>query len=301
MKIENKIDGFKISIIVPVYNGEKYLEKLFNSLKNQTYKNFEVIFVNDFSNDNSIVLLQKLIKNDNRFLIVHRDSKGGTAVKGIEYGLNYCTGDYFFYLSQDDWLDIDYFEKAYDTYCKTKADILFGNVVMHYKNKDINNFLFPINNNYDSIENGRTIFYYQLSWKMHNNSLRSMELVRRIGIKAEYYNSCEYYGRLQTFYASKIAFFNSNFYYNQTNTNSIIKGKDKYFHSDVIVTDAMLHKVLVDNGYSMDKIKNNRIRIFRKCLVWIKRLLLSIFDGRFNVEERKYILSNIVFAIKLVF
>ena len=61
-----------VSIVVPVYNGEKYLEETLNVLKNQTYKNFEVIMVDDISTDNSVQILEKFANEDERFKLIKR-------------------------------------------------------------------------------------------------------------------------------------------------------------------------------------------------------------------------------------
>ena len=101
-----------VSIVVPVYNGEKYLEETLNVLKNQTYKNFEVIMVDDISTDNSVQILEKFANEDERFKLIKRKTKGGTGTNSIVYGLQYCTGEYYSYLSQDDLISKNFLEKC---------------------------------------------------------------------------------------------------------------------------------------------------------------------------------------------
>ena len=75
-----------VSIVVPVYNGEKYLEETLNILKNQTYKNFEVIMVDDISTDNSVQILEKFANEDERFKLIKRKtwiSVAGNCLHGI--------------------------------------------------------------------------------------------------------------------------------------------------------------------------------------------------------------------------
>lgn len=97
--------NLKFSIIIPVYNTEKYLNKCFDSLINQNYQNFEVIIINDGSTDNSLEICNKYSNNDNRFKIIDIKNQGVSTARNI--GLNEVTGDYITFLDSDDWLEND--------------------------------------------------------------------------------------------------------------------------------------------------------------------------------------------------
>ena len=104
-----------ISVIVPIYNGESYIPTMIDSIQSQTYQNFEVLLVEDHSTDKSKNLIKKICEADNRFKLLEPKEKMGTAVRGHEYALPFCAGEYHFYLSQDDFLDSDLFEKCIKT------------------------------------------------------------------------------------------------------------------------------------------------------------------------------------------
>ena len=116
----------KISIIVPVYNGEKYLERCLNSLVNQTYKNIEIIVVNDGSIDNSLNILNDYKKKDNRFIIINKKNEGQAIARNI--GINHSSGDYILFVDCDDYIDLGMIENLYRIAQKEKADIVVCNL-----------------------------------------------------------------------------------------------------------------------------------------------------------------------------
>ena len=99
---------YKVSIIVPIYNGEKYLSRCVDSLLNQSYKNIEYIFINDGSTDNTLDILNDYFKKDERIIVIDKDNTGvsDSRNKGIEK----ATGDYICFCDCDDMYDKNYVE-----------------------------------------------------------------------------------------------------------------------------------------------------------------------------------------------
>lgn len=91
-----------ISVIVPVYNVEKYIEKCLNSIINQTFQNFEVILVDDGSTDASGVICDEFTKKDDRFRVIHRENGGLSAARNT--GINAAKGEYITFVDSDDWI-----------------------------------------------------------------------------------------------------------------------------------------------------------------------------------------------------
>lgn len=112
----------KFSIVIPVYNVEKYLEKCLDSVINQTYDNFEVIIVNDGSTDNSESIINKYLKKDKRFKLFNKENGGLSEARN--YGLKYVTGDYVIFLDSDDYLETELLEKIYDISLKKRYDCI---------------------------------------------------------------------------------------------------------------------------------------------------------------------------------
>ncbi len=110
-----------ISIIVPVYNVEKYLEDCINSILNQTYKNFELILVDDGSTDGSSYLCDKLKKIDNRIIVIHQYNQGLSAARNS--GLEICSGKFITFVDSDDMIDENYCYILLNSSLKFDADI----------------------------------------------------------------------------------------------------------------------------------------------------------------------------------
>ena len=101
-----------ISIIVPVYNVEKYLKKCLDSILSQTYKNFEVIIVNDGSPDNSQKIIDEYKKKDKRIIVLEKENGGLSSARN--YGIEHANGKYISFVDADDYIEKDYVEKLYD-------------------------------------------------------------------------------------------------------------------------------------------------------------------------------------------
>lgn len=95
-----------ISIILPVYNASKYLDECIKSILDQSYKNYEAIFVDDGSKDNSLEILRKYQKIDNRVVVIHQDNQGVASARNI--GLKYATGQYITFIDPDDYVYSNY-------------------------------------------------------------------------------------------------------------------------------------------------------------------------------------------------
>lgn len=115
----------KISIIIPVYNVEEYLKTCIDSVINQTYKNLEIICVNDCSPDNSLAILKQYEAQDERIRIVnHKVNKGLAEARNS--GMDVATGKYIFFLDSDDYIVPDIIEKLYAKIIRDNADAVYS-------------------------------------------------------------------------------------------------------------------------------------------------------------------------------
>lgn len=122
-----------ISIIVPVYNVEQYLEKCVDSIINQTYKNLEIILVDDGATDSSSKLCDKLAKIDNRIKVYHKENGGLSDARN--YGVERATGDYIGFVDSDDYIDAEMYEKLYEAIKKENVDVAECNLKIIYPNR----------------------------------------------------------------------------------------------------------------------------------------------------------------------
>ena len=116
----------KISIIVPVYNVEKYLDKCLNSLVNQTLKDIEIICVDDGSVDKSLEIIEKYAKIDQRIKVISKNNSGVSDTRNI--GMQNATGEYIGFIDSDDWIDLDFYEKLYNSAVKHDCDIAVADI-----------------------------------------------------------------------------------------------------------------------------------------------------------------------------
>ena len=109
------------SVIVPVYNVEEYLPSCIESVLNQTFSDFELILVNDGSPDNSLSILEEYAVKDERIKIINKENGGLSSARNCAIPL--AQGEYIGFVDSDDWIDLDFYEKLYNTAKKYKAEI----------------------------------------------------------------------------------------------------------------------------------------------------------------------------------
>ena len=110
-----------ISIIVPIYNTEKYLHECLDSIINQTYANFEVLLVNDGSTDSSGIICQEYVERDSRFRYFEKDNGGVASARNL--GLERSEGTYITFIDSDDWVEFKYLEVLYTALKENDTDV----------------------------------------------------------------------------------------------------------------------------------------------------------------------------------
>lgn len=129
------MDKDLISVIVPIYNVEKYLSKCIKSIINQTYKNLEIILIDDGSLDNSFKICNYFKNKDLRIKVIHKKNEGVASARND--GLKNATGKYITFVDPDDYVTNDYIKYLYELLIKTNADIACCNFEYQYTEKDI--------------------------------------------------------------------------------------------------------------------------------------------------------------------
>lgn len=122
-----KTEKTKISVIVPIYNADKYLKKCIDSIINQTYKDIEIILVNDGSTDGSRDIINEYESKDNRIIAVHKENGGiGSA---YEIAFEQMTGDYVSFVDSDDYISLEMYEILVEVIQNEKPDIVQFNII----------------------------------------------------------------------------------------------------------------------------------------------------------------------------
>ena len=130
----------KVSVIVPIYNVDKYLNKCIDSIVNQSYINLEIILINDGSNDNSLTICKKWQSIDSRIIIIDKENGGLSDVRKI--GISVATGDYILFVDGDDWIESSTICECLDNALMYSSDCVLFGYIREYNNKSINNPLY---------------------------------------------------------------------------------------------------------------------------------------------------------------
>lgn len=129
----------KFSIIIPIYNVEKYLPKCLDSLVNQTYPNVEIICINDGSTDNSLQILKNYAIKDNRIKVINQQNQGVSLSRNI--GIDNATGEYILFVDADDWLELNTCEILCQSIVNKTFDLITFNAWIVKQNQAQRGFL----------------------------------------------------------------------------------------------------------------------------------------------------------------
>lgn len=291
---------YKISIIVPIYNVEKYIARCAQSLFEQTLDNIEYIFIDDGSTDSSIFILENILRRysykENDVKIVHHNrNKGLPSARNT--GLKYSQGEYIYHCDSDDYLEKDMLEQLYNTAYETDADMVWCDFYMDFK--DDTKYCSVITAGNDKITLLKK--YISYGWNVVWNTLvkRNIYIDNNLHSYKEY-NFCEDYGLMvrAMFFANSYAYVKQALYhYNRANTNSLVNtqlGKSKIkktFHDELAINLLIVDFFKQHNLYTK----------LEKELSWrvlkAKRGYLTSFRNRKTYmqlcpESNKYIDSN---------
>lgn len=272
-----------ISIVVPVYNVEKYLEKCLNSLVNQTYKDLEIICVNDGSPDNCLDILNRFASIDERVKVISQENAGVSAARNS--GLKIATGEYIGFVDPDDWLDLDFYEKLYNAIKKYDADIAVGGIKRvrevgfkyHLKIKE--------EECTDDVERKFLICDVPDKCYVWNKIYRSSKL-KEIGLKFE--DGVYYEDRCFTAQAlvkmGRLVVVPDTYYNYWTNRNSIVKVKSPKKLKDARETKEKMFEFLKENNVKIDHYPYKMQKF--------KRFGLTLFKINYYNNKKELVLFN---------
>ena len=258
----------KITVIVPVYNVENYLDKCLDSVIRQTYKNIEIIVVNDGSTDNSGTICQEYAQKDNRIIYIEKENGGLSDARNA--GLDRMTGSYVTFVDSDDWIEQDYVEVLYNKLTEYQADISVGNYYSY--NEDEGMYYFHINGDsyYERIYDNISVFENLYESKQ----MKSFSLISAWGklYKARLFDHIRFdKGKLgedgdmnQKLYLliQKVIYINQGLYAYRQRSGSITKTwTEKWMHA---LVDAMSERItlLANMGYPLEK----HLAVYRQML-----------------------------------
>lgn len=239
----------KVSIIVPVYNVEKYIHKCLDSLVNQTLKELEFIFVNDGSPDSSSKIIKEYAKKDKRIKLLNKENGGQASARNL--GLEHAKGEYIAFLDSDDYVKENMYETLYNRAKKDNLDIVICNNYLVYKDSIVENDP-GITNKKEKIISPRE--YVTLSPSPWNKIIRHEYLIKEKfkfpeGIIYEDLASIPLLGLSNP----KIVYLNTCLHYYVQSDSSTMRNKEyKSKYEDIFTATEYLYTNMIDKGYNKE-------------------------------------------------
>ena len=258
----------KITVIVPVYNVENYLDKCLDSLVNQTYKNLEIIVINDGSIDNSGIICQEYAQKDNRIVYIEKENGGQSEARNM--GLDRMTGSYVTFVDSDDWIELDYVEILYKKITEYQADIAVGNYYSFNETEGMYYFHIFGDSYHEKVYDNDSIFenLYE-SQEMKSFALISVwgklykaDLVKHLRFDIGKLGEDGYLNQKIYLLAEKTIYLNKGLYaYRQREGSSSRIWTEKWMHA---LVDAMSERItlLANMGYPLEK----HLAVYRQML-----------------------------------
>ena len=258
----------KITVIVPVYNVENYLRKCLDSIIAQTYKNIEIIVVNDGSTDASGQICQEYTQIDNRIVYIEKENGGLSEARNV--GLDKMTGSYVTFIDSDDWVELDYVEILYKKIIEYQADISVGNYYSY--NEDEETYYFHIygDSYYEKVYDNISIFENLYE----SQEMKSFALISAWGklYKAKLFDYLRfdkgklgedgYFNQKMYLSVNKVVYLNKGLYAYRQRSGSITNTwTEKWMHA---LVDAMSERItlLANMGYPLEK----HLAVYRQML-----------------------------------
>lgn len=214
-----------ISVIVPVYNVENYLDDCIQSLQNQTYRNFEAILVNDGSTDRSLEILEHYAAKDARLRVFSKKNEGLSATRNV--ALEKVSGDYIFLLDSDDFISPDLFESAIHKFEKNpQIDAVMCEQVQ-YAGQD-QQCIYPVDFNSETIS-GDEALIKTIDWSIHAQMIFKASVFSGIRYDTTINYGDEVTKRLIISKCRKIAFCSGRYFYRYNPTSLTKKVSVKFF------------------------------------------------------------------------
>ncbi len=277
-----------ISIFMPVYNGEKYLRKSIESVLNQTFKDFELVCVDDTSTDNSFSILDEYSKIDDR-IIIYQKKQGGNVPKSWNFVMPKLRGEFITYMSQDDLMSPDNLSENYNRYLETGADIIVPDMIFYNEGKINKDGIYGLK---DKIISGEEAFFLSFSWKnIHGFPLYKADIIKNEIFDEKIYNSDEYVSRKCFLLSNKVAFSKGIFYYGQDNENAITK-KITLNSFTTLYTDKMIDE-LAQMHFGADSIQSIEMQQLRMSRIMTQQVFYFRHKQQFSEIERKEIVKII--------
>lgn len=268
----------KLSIIIPVYNCELYIERCLESLLNQTLQDLEIILVDDGSKDKSLELIKKF--SDNRIKIFSQTNQGQSKARNT--GLDIATGEYIGFVDADDWVDLNFYEKLYNAAKNNNADIAMADFIRKGKNKHKIRLHLIEEKVYTSIEDKIKVSN-ALKEGCIWNKIYKHEILNNLSFNEGMYFEDGPFTLRALFNSNRLATVTGTFYYYFENTKSTVKTMNHKKQNDKIKSRQEMLQFM----------KANNIQIEDKSF-WAVQKKYKFLTVMESIKSKKYLLFNVL-------
>jgi len=218
-KQEKSMDK-KLSVVVPVYNVEQYLNKCLDSIVSQTYKNLEIILVNDCSTDNSYEICLDYAQKDERMIIINKQKNEGLGCARIT-GINTASGEYIGWVDSDDWIAADMFTELIQIALKHNADIVQCKRFLVHTDKILQTYDTGEIKLFDGVSATRAFLSRKSIDASYCNKIFTRRLFDEVSVSPSRISEDEDSIYKLLFNSGKVAFYDKSFYYNLLRSDSL--------------------------------------------------------------------------------
>ncbi len=283
-----------ISVIIPFYNAGDYVKKTIKSLESQVYRNFEVIFVNDGSIDNSLKIIETQLEDVSfNYKIINLSENGGLS-NARNVGLSKAVGEYIFFLDSDDYITEDAFEKVIELFMSENPDVVF----FQFKRVEENGELFQHYNelfkNVNKIETSRNVLmkYLNLEIFIYACSIvYKKEIIKKLSFNEIGYIEDQDFTIRALLESDKVGYINSELINYTKREGSIMNSKFSLKKLDKIKLFDMFYNQYKTKDEELSKTFSMRRS---KELLWITRAYIKSEKNLKIKEIKKYIQTNIL-------
>jgi glycosyltransferase involved in cell wall biosynthesis len=300
-----------VSIVVPIYNVEKYLSRCIESLIKQTYKNIEIILVNDESTDSSGDICESYALKDNRIKVIDRVNGGLSEARNT--GIKNATGEYVLFVDSDDYIELNSVEVLINHTAKNNLDVLEGNAIIEYPHRKEK--LVQTNISTTEVFNGLDYIITRINEK-HITAAACIKFCRLKFIKdnnlffqKDRLHEDELWTPMLLLAATRVMYINFDFYHYYIRENSITQKKNKERNILSMLKNCIELENLYNN-LNIDKSKKNALKDFLARQYMATAVLgegnlpfyLSNIDKKFvlrNTKNLKTMIKSILYLISI--
>ena len=275
-----------ISVIVPVYNVEKYLSKCLESILNQSFSQFELILVNDGSTDNSELIFNKYLY-DKRLRVINKSNGGLSSARNA--GLDVARGEYIIFIDSDDYINNKMFEILYNEMIRSKSDIIICDYlkVSESENEKIIDMLDYKSEIIEGKENilnqlcSEKRMQFTVAW----NKLYKKKLFESLRFEEGRLHEDEFIAHRILGKAQKVNYIDLKLYYYVQRNNSIMQSQFKVNRLDCL--DALYDRIKYCDENNLIYLKGRTIKIYVDMFFYYYKEIVKVFNNKFILAKLK--------------